>query len=104
VAAGRDRDYSEKELPSNSSKLKNSSAVFGFIPNTYVVYEPHPGPLTARMKFELAYKDLTHPMFFARTVRGRAYNRPATIPKNGGKAKSIPSGWEPASLTALPEA
>jgi len=28
-------------------------------------YEPHPEPLTAKMKFHLAYKGLTHPTFFA---------------------------------------
>ena len=37
-----------------------------FIPNMYVVYEPHPEPLTTKMKFHMAYKDLTSPVFFAR--------------------------------------
>ncbi len=60
--------YSEKEVATQQLKVEEQQRVFGFIPNTYVVYEPHPEPLTGRMKFELAYKDLTHPMFFARTA------------------------------------
>jgi len=40
--------------------------ILGLIPNMYVVYEPHPEPLTTKRKFELAYKSLTGPGFFAR--------------------------------------
>jgi hypothetical protein len=39
--------------------------ILGFIPNYYVTYEPHPEPLTTKMKFDLACKGLTHPTFFA---------------------------------------
>jgi hypothetical protein len=60
--------YSSKEIAAQQLKAEEHQRVFGFIPNVYVVYEPHPEPLTARMKFELAYKDLTHPVFFARTA------------------------------------
>jgi hypothetical protein len=60
--------YSSKEIAAQQLKAEEHQRVFGFIPNVYVVYEPHPEPLTTRMKFELAYKDLTHPVFFARTA------------------------------------
>ena len=60
--------YSSKEVAVQQLKAEERQRVFGFIPNIYVVYEPHPEPLTTRMKFELAYKDLTHPVFFARTA------------------------------------
>ena len=60
--------YSSKEIAAQQLKAEEQQRVFGFIPNTYVTYEPHPEPLTARMKVELAYKDLTHPTFFARTA------------------------------------
>src|SRR5271166_227333 len=60
--------YSEKEVATQQLKAEEQQRVLGFIPNVYVVYEPHPEPLTTRMKFELAYKDLTHPVFFARTA------------------------------------
>jgi Carboxypeptidase regulatory-like domain len=59
--------YSEKEVAAQQLKTEEQQRVLGFIPNIYVVYEPHPEPLTARMKFHLAYKSLTSPVFFART-------------------------------------
>jgi hypothetical protein len=60
--------YSSQEVAAQQLKAEEQQRVLGFIPNVYVVYEPHPEPLTTRMKFELAYKDLTHPVFFARTA------------------------------------
>jgi hypothetical protein len=59
--------YSEKEVAAQQLKAEEQQRVLGFIPNMYVVYEPHPEPLTTRMKFHLAYKSLTSPVFFART-------------------------------------
>ena len=60
--------YSSKEIAAQQLKAEEQQRVLGFIPNVYVTYEAHPEPLTTRMKFELAYKDLTHPVFFARTA------------------------------------
>ena len=56
--------YSSKEVATQQLKAEEQQRVLGFIPNMYVVYEPHPEPLTAGMKFHMAYKDLTHPVFF----------------------------------------
>ena len=60
--------YSSKEVATQQLKAEEQQRIFRFIPNFYVVYESHPEPLTTRMKFELAYKDLTQPTFFARTA------------------------------------
>jgi len=57
--------YSSKEVAAQQLKTEEHQRVLGFIPNIYVTYEPHPEPLTAGMKFHLAYKGLTHPAFFA---------------------------------------
>jgi len=57
--------YSSKEIATQQLKAEEHQRVLGFIPNIYVTYEPHPEPLTAEMKFHLAYKGLTHPTFFA---------------------------------------
>jgi len=57
--------YASQEVAAQQLKAEEQQRVFAFIPNIYVVYEPHPEPLTARMKFHLAYKGLTHPTFFA---------------------------------------
>ena len=56
--------YSSKEVAAQQLKVEEEQRVLRFIPNIYVVYDPHPEPLTARMKFHLAYKGLTHPTFF----------------------------------------
>lgn len=60
--------YSSKEVAAQQLKAEEQQRVLSFIPNMYVVYEPHPEPLTARMKFHLAYKSLTNPFFFGRTA------------------------------------
>jgi len=56
--------YSSKEVAVQQFKAEEQQRIFHFLPNLYVTYESHPEPLTARMKFELAYKGLTHPTFF----------------------------------------
>jgi Carboxypeptidase regulatory-like domain len=57
--------YSSREVAAQQLKAEEHQRVLGFIPNIFVTYEPHPEPLTAKMKFHLAYKGLTHPTFFA---------------------------------------
>ncbi|HJY87625.1 MAG TPA: carboxypeptidase-like regulatory domain-containing protein [Candidatus Acidoferrales bacterium] len=57
--------YSSTEVAAQQLKAEEHQRVLGFIPNIYVTYEPHPEPLTTKMKFHLAYKGLTHPTFFA---------------------------------------
>jgi hypothetical protein len=58
-------NYSSKEVAEQQLKAEEHQRVLGFIPNIFVTYEPHPEPLTAKMKFHLAYKGLTHPTFFS---------------------------------------
>ena len=60
--------YSSKEVAAQQLKAEEQQRVLGFIPNLYVTYEPHPEPLTSKMKFRLAYKSLTNPYFFGRTA------------------------------------
>jgi hypothetical protein len=56
--------YSETQVAARQLKAEEHQRVLGFIPNIYVTYEPHPEPLTAKMKFHLAYKGLSNPAFF----------------------------------------
>ena len=60
--------YSSKEVASQQLRAEEQQRVLGFIPNIYVTYEPHPEPLTTKMKFHLAFKDLSHPVFSARVA------------------------------------
>lgn len=55
--------YSPQEIAKQQLKAEEKQRVLGFIPNIYVTYEPHPEPLTTNMKFHLAYKSLTNPVF-----------------------------------------
>src|SRR5215469_12119488 len=55
--------YSSREVAAQQLKTEEHQRVLGFIPNIYVTYERHPEPLTAKMKFHLAYKGLSHPTF-----------------------------------------
>ena len=49
--------YSSKEVATQQLKAEEQQRMLRFIPNMYVVYEPHPEPLTTKMKFHMAYKD-----------------------------------------------
>ena len=96
--------YSSKEVAAQQLKAEEQQRVLRFIPNFYVTYEPHPEPLTTRMKFHLAYKGLTHPVFFARTAAWAGVQQAAGNPRIGPKVrKDMASGWELASPTPLPK-
>jgi hypothetical protein len=60
--------YSSKEIAAQQLKVEEQQRILGFIPNYYVTYDPHPEPLTTAMKFHLAYKSITHPVFSARVT------------------------------------
>ncbi|MGA7648309.1 MAG: carboxypeptidase-like regulatory domain-containing protein [Terriglobales bacterium] len=72
--------YSEKEVAAQEFKAEEQQRILRFIPNTYVTYEPHPEPLTTGMKFHLAYKSLTNPVFFARTDAWAGVQQAADTP------------------------
>ena len=76
--------YSSKEVATQQLKAEEQQRVLGFIPNMYVVYEPHPEPLTTGMKFHLAYKSLTNPFFFGRTAAWAGVQQ----------ARDDPSEWQ----------
>ncbi len=71
--------YSEKEVAAQQLKAEEQQRVLRFIPNLYVTYEPHPEPLTTSMKFHLAYKSLTNPVFFARTAAWAGFEQSAGL-------------------------
>jgi len=79
--------YSTKEVAAQQLKAEEHQRVLGFIPNIYVTYEPHPEPLTAKMKFHLAYKGLTHPTFFAFEALWAGVEQAAHTPDYGQGAR-----------------
>ena len=76
--------YSSKEVATQQLKAEEQQRILRFIPNTYVVYDPHPEPLTAKMKFHMAYKSLTNPFFFGRTTAWAGFQQ----------ARDNPSEWQ----------
>lgn len=72
--------YSSKDVAAQQLHAEEQQRVLGFIPNLYVVYEPHPEPLTTKMKFHLAYKSLTGPVFFGRAAAWAGVQQAANTP------------------------
>ncbi len=79
--------YSSREVATQQLKAEEQQHVLRVIPNIYVVYEPHPEPLTTSMKFHLAYKSLTNPFFFVRTAAWAGISQ----------ARDNPSEWDQGS-------
>jgi hypothetical protein len=61
-------------------KVEEQQRVLGFIPNFYVSYEENAAPLSARLKFELAFKVAIDPVTFAGTSFLAATNQLAHYP------------------------
>jgi hypothetical protein len=72
--------YSSKEVAAQQLKAEEQQRVLRFIPNMYVTYDPHPEPLTTKMKFHLAYKGLTHPSFFVLEAAWAGIQQSANTP------------------------
>jgi hypothetical protein len=56
---------SREELAEAQIKEQEKQRVLGIIPNFYVTYDPHPVPLSAKQKFELAWKSASDPITLA---------------------------------------
>ena len=94
--------YSSKEVAAQQLKAEEQQRILRFIPNMYVTYDPHPEPLTTKMKFHLRIQR-SHPSNFLRPAKllGRASSRPLT-PLTGPKVqKDMASGSGLASPAAL---
>jgi len=57
--------YDPVQVATEQVKIEEQQRVLGFIPNFYVVYDPNPAPLTARLKFNLAFKVSVDPVTVA---------------------------------------
>jgi len=98
--------YSSKEVAAQQLRAEEQQRVLTFIPNLYVTYEPHPEPLTTRMKFHLAYKSFTNPVFFARTAAWagvqQAVDTPGQWPQGAkGYGKRVGAGFADAATEGL---
>jgi hypothetical protein len=44
------------EIPTEQVKVEEKQRGFGIIPNFFEVFDPHPAPLTSKLKYSLAFK------------------------------------------------
>jgi Carboxypeptidase regulatory-like domain len=51
-----------EEIATEQVKLAEKQRILGIIPNFYVVYDPDPEPLTAKLKFQLALRTASDPI------------------------------------------
>jgi hypothetical protein len=50
------------QIATQEVEVEEKQRVLGFIPNFYVTYDPHPVPLTPKLKFELALRSTVDPI------------------------------------------
>jgi hypothetical protein len=55
---------SQEQIATEQVIVAEKQRIFGFIPNFYVTYDPHPVPLTTKLKYRLAFKAATDPVTF----------------------------------------
>ena len=54
--------YDPVRVATEQVKMQEKQRVLGFIPNFYVVYDRDPAPMTAKLKFQLAFKVVVDPV------------------------------------------
>ncbi len=83
-----DVHYDPVEVATEQFKAEEKQRVFGFIPNFYVSYDQGAEPLTAKMKFKLAFKVSTDPVTAAGVLLVAGARQAANSPRYG-------QGWGP---------
>ena len=78
---------SSGEVAAEQEKLEERQRVFGFIPNFYVVYHHDAVPLSAKLKFKLAFKASTDPVIFAAVAFTAAIHQAGGTPDFGQGVK-----------------
>jgi hypothetical protein len=75
--------YDPVQVATEQIKVEEQQRIFGFIPNYYVVYDPHPEPLTAKLKFQLAFKVVLNPVTVAGITLQSAAQQAGDTPDYG---------------------
>jgi hypothetical protein len=86
-----------EQIAAQQVTIEEKQRVFGIIPNFYVTYDPHPVPLTTKLKFKLAYKADTDPVTFLGVAFMAGIYQAGDIPAYGqgaqGYAKRVGAGY-----------
>jgi len=78
---------SSEQIAAEQVKIEERQRIFGVIPNFYVVYSHDAAPLTAKLKFRLALKASTDPVFFAANALVAGAQQAGDTPNYGQGAK-----------------
>lgn len=78
---------SSEEIATEQVATAEKQRVLGIVPNFYVVYDPHPAPLTTRLKFSLALKAQTDPVVFVGAALVAGIEQAGDTPNYGQGAK-----------------
>jgi hypothetical protein len=63
-----DVTLSAEQVAEDEVKVEEQQRILGVVPNYYVTYDPHAPPLTAGLKFQLAWKTVLSPFSFGITA------------------------------------
>jgi hypothetical protein len=74
----------QRQIATRQLRAEETQRAFGFIPNFYVSYDKNPAPLTAGMKFQLAFRSLIDPVTMAGFVLNASLYQMAGYPSYGG--------------------
>jgi hypothetical protein len=75
--------YSAEEVATEQVKIEEQQRVLGIIPNFYVVYDQHAEPLTAKLKFRLAFRTSIDPFTITGVGVLAAINQAGDTPNYG---------------------
>jgi hypothetical protein len=78
---------SSDEIAMQQVKIEEKQRGFGIIPNFFTVYDPNPVPLTAKLKFDLAFRVLRDPFTLAGVATIAGVGQAAGNPAYGQGAK-----------------
>lgn len=69
-----------EQMATQQVHIQEQQRVIGIFPNFYVTYAPNPVPLTARLKFQLAFRALVDPVNFLATGAFAGFDQAADTP------------------------
>jgi Carboxypeptidase regulatory-like domain len=76
-----------EQLATQEVHIEEKQRVLGVFPNFYVVYTPHPVPLTTKLKYELALRTTIDPVNILGTAAFAGFNQAGDVPNYQEGAK-----------------
>jgi hypothetical protein len=75
-----DVGYSVEQVAAEQVRAEEKQRVLGIVPNFFVSYDPNAAPLTAKLKFKLAFRTSIDPVTFAASAFIAGINQAADTP------------------------